>query len=149
MIFHCLFCDTRNWTDWDDGLHPSIQSSTVNIFNYESPRIKVFFTALFFNFGFSFSSFLGGAPTSICHFFRLSICRAPYLRNRTSSNQAFLSFFWNFGFLGKKWTKMNVNNYICHMSYLRKSMAYDHVFWYTCVKWWYLQVFFFFFNFHF
>ena len=40
------------------------------------------------------------APTSICHFFRPSVRRAPYLRNRTSS---------------------------------------DHDFWYTCVKWWYLQ----------
>ena len=46
--------------------------------------------------------FLGGAPTSICHFFRPSACRASYLRNRTSPN---------------------------------------HNFWYTCVKWWYLQAF--------
>ena len=51
--------------------------------------------------------FLGGAPTSIPHFFWPfvcpSICRISYLRNRTSSN---------------------------------------HNFWYTSVKWWYLQVFF-------
>ena len=50
--------------------------------------------------------FLGGAPTSIPHFFCPfvcpSICRISYLRNRTSSN---------------------------------------HNFWYTSVKWWYLQVF--------
>ena len=26
------------------------------------------------------------------------------------------------------------------MPYLRNSIAYDHDFWYTCVKWWYLQV---------
>ena len=54
---------------------------------------------------------LGGAPTSICHFFCPSICpsvcRAPYLRNRTPSN---------------------------------------HNIWYTCAKWWYLQVFFHFFR---
>ena len=30
---------------------------------------------------------LGGAPTSICHFFSPSVRRAPYTRNRTSSNQ--------------------------------------------------------------
>ena len=34
---------------------------------------------------------------------------------------------------------MKNNNYICHMSYLTNSIAYDHLFWYNCVKWWYLQ----------
>ena len=61
-------------------------------------------------------SFLGGAPTSLCHPFHMpihppicpSIHRAPYLRDRISS---------------------------------------DHNFWYTYVKWWYLQVFFFNFDF--
>ena len=33
-------------------------------------------------------------------------------------------------------------NYICHAPYLRNNIAYDHDFWYTCVKWWYLQAFF-------
>ena len=28
------------------------------------------------------------------------------------------------------------------MPYVRNSIAYDHDFWYTCVKWWYLLVFF-------
>ena len=67
------------------------------------------------------SDFLGGAPTSICHFFhpsihlfiRLFVCRAAYLGNHTSSDhnfrytyvkwwylQMFLSFFQNFDFLG-------------------------------------------------
>ena len=36
-------------------------------------------------------SFLGEAPTSICHFFHPSVCRAPYLRNHTSSDHN----FWN------------------------------------------------------
>ena len=53
-----------------------------------------------------FFRFLGGAPTSIWHFFRQSVCRAAYLRNRTSSG---------------------------------------HNFWQTYVKWWYLQVLFFYF----
>ena len=60
--------------------------------------------------------FSGGAPTSICSFFRpfvhSSVCRVPYLGNHTSSNhhlwytcakcwylQVLFSFFWNFDFL--------------------------------------------------
>ena len=42
------------------------------------------------------------------------------------------------------------NNYIRHALCLRNSIAYGHDFWYTCVKWWYLRVFFsLFWNFHF
>ena len=33
---------------------------------------------------------------------------------------------------------MKNNSYMCHVPYLR-NRAYDHDFWYTCVKWWYLQ----------
>ena len=40
---------------------------------------------------------------------------------------------------------MKNNNYICYVPYLRNSIAYDHDFCYTCVKWEYLQAFFFFF----
>ena len=39
---------------------------------------------------------------------------------------------------------MKNNNYICHLPYLMNSIAYSHGFWYTCVKWCYLQVGFFF-----
>ena len=78
--------------------------------------------------------FLGGAPNSICHFFRpsvglsvrpsvhLSVCRAAYLMNRTSSDlnfwytyikwwylQPFSSFFQNFRFLGYLWGKRTKN----------------------------------------
>ena len=59
--------------------------------------------------------------------------------------QAFFFFiFFNFDFLGfyrkcKKYPEMKINNYICHAPYLRNSIAYDHDFWYTCVKSWYLQ----------
>ena len=31
---------------------------------------------------------------------------------------------------------------MCNVPYLWNSMAYDHDFWYNCVKWWYLQAFF-------
>ena len=52
--------------------------------------------------------------------------------------------FWAVrGIKGQKKPKMKSNNYICHVPYLRNSIAYDHDFWYTCVKWWYLWVFFF------
>ena len=37
------------------------------------------------------------------------------------------------------------NNYICHLPYLRNSIVYDHDFWCTCIKWWYLPAFFSFF----
>ena len=41
---------------------------------------------------------------------------------------------------------MKNKNYIRHVPYLRNSVAYDHDFWYTWVKWWYLQAFFSFFS---
>ena len=51
--------------------------------------------------------------------------------------------FWAVkGVKGQKKPKMKNNNSICHAPYLRNSRAYDHVFWYTGLKWWYLQVFF-------
>ena len=57
------------------------------------------------------------------------------------------SMFWNFIFRAVRGVKgqkiaQNENNYIWHMPYLRNSIAYDNDFWYKCVKWWYLQVFF-------
>ena len=51
------------------------------------------------------------------------------------------------GWKGKKWIKMKNKSYAQHTTYLRNSKAYDHDFWYTFVKWWYLQVFFSFFFF--
>ena len=41
---------------------------------------------------------------------------------------------------------MKNTNYIRHAPYLRNSIAYDYDFWYNCVKWLYLQVFFHFFK---
>ena len=64
----------------------------------------------------------------------------------------FLFLFLNFYFLGckggkseKSLPKLKNNNYIRHTPYLRNSIVYDHGFWYTCIKWWYLQLFFSFF----
>ena len=37
---------------------------------------------------------------------------------------------------------MKNNNCTCYTPYLSNSIAYDHNFWHTIVKWWYLQVFF-------
>ena len=57
---------------------------------------------------------------------------------------------WLFGLLGGKRAKKKIiiknNNCICHASYLRNSVAYDHNFCYICVKWWYLQACFSFFK---
>ena len=90
----------------------------------------------------------------------------PYLRNSIVYDhdfwyisvkwwylQVFIFIFLIFSFLGllggwkdKKQLKKKNNNYIRHTPYLRNSIAYDHDFWYTCVKWWYLQVLFFIFS---
>ena len=53
-MFHCLCCGTRNWTDWDDGLHPSIQSPTVNIFDYRISQNKGLFSSTVLQFWFLF-----------------------------------------------------------------------------------------------
>ena len=78
------------------------------------------------------------------------VCRAPYLRNRTSSDH-FGTYVKNddifrcsllkkniFGLLeGLKVQKIvqNKKQLIRHVPYLRNSVAHDHDFWYTCVKW--------------
>ena len=41
---------------------------------------------------------------------------------------------------------MKNKNYIRQAQYLRNSIPCDHNFWYTCVKWWYLQALFFIFS---
>ena len=69
-----------------------------------------------------FYTFLGGAPTSICHFSLSSM-------------------------------RLSVQPSVCCTPCLRKCTSSNHDFWYTCVKWWYLQAlfsfFFFFFSFTF
>ena len=40
----------------------------------------------------------------------------------------------------QKWSKMT-KKCVCHTPYLRKHTSYDCGFWYTCFKWWYLQMF--------
>ena len=44
--------------------------------------------------------------------------------------------------------KMAQNNkkVVCHILYLTKHKSYDHDFWHTCVNWWHLQYFFYFFR---
>ena len=90
---------------------------------YQSLDKRIWFTIVFFFFDpkesctlFEILIFLGGAATSMCHFFcpsvHASVCWIPYPRNHTSSNhhlwytcvkwwylQEFFSFFWNFDFL--------------------------------------------------
>ena len=61
------------------------------------------------------AEFLGGAPTSVCHFYHSSMCPSVCPSVRLS---------------------------ICHAPYLRNHTSSDHNFWYSCVKWWYLQAFF-------
>ena len=60
----------------------------------------------------------------------------------------FFFIFLKFLFLGcegvkvQKIAQMKNHNYIHHVPYLKNNIAYNHDFWYTSVKWWYLQDFF-------
>ena len=56
-----------------------------------------------------------------------------------------------FTFLGGKMAKNGLKweKNVCHAPYLRNHTSYDRHLLYTSVKWWYLQVFFFFFTFYF
>ena len=85
-----------------------------------------------------------------------SIRHAPYLWNSLAYDYDFWCsfvkwwylqvFFFFFGTVrgvkgqkkSSKW-KMIVTSAMCHIS---GRVAYDHDFWYTCVKWWYLVVLF-------
>ena len=49
------------------------------------------------------------------------------------------------GWKGNKWIKMVKK--LCLTPYLMNCTSYDYGCWYTCVKWWYVQDFFFFFFF--
>ena len=88
------------------------------------------------------------------------MCHLPNLRSSTVYDHDFwytcvkwwispgvFSFFWNFHFFdcygckAKNSPKLKIT-ITSHMPYLRNSKAYDYDFWYTCVKWWYLQGFF-------
>ena len=91
------------------------------------------------------------------------VCLTPYLSKHTSYDHVFVAlvqnddtsgcFFYFFKMLvfwvvrgvgskrlkkGPKWRKE-----VCLIPYLRNSTSYDFRFWYTCVKWLYLQQFFF------
>ena len=54
LVFHCFCRGTRNWTEWEDGLHLSIQSPTVNIFNYRVSQNKGLFYNTVLQFSFAF-----------------------------------------------------------------------------------------------
>ena len=52
----------------------------------------------------------------------------------------FFKIYWLLGGRGLKWQKMVQNDEkFCLTSYLRNCTSYDCDFWYTFVKWWYLQ----------
>ena len=66
-----------------------------------------------------------------------------------------LAKFWFFrvireGVEGQKMAQNDKKIPVCLTPYLRNCASYDHDFWWTCAKWWYLQQFFAFFqNFYF
>ena len=60
---------------------------------------------------------------------------------------SFFSKFWFFRLLGSKRPKNGPKwqkNSVCCTPYLKNHTSFDYHLWYTFVKWWYLQVFFFF-----
>ena len=97
--------------------------------------------------------FSGGAPSSVYHFFRLSV--GPSVAHHISGTEhhliihmrkmmiypsVFFSFFkilifWVVrGLTVEKITQNEKQQYIHHAPYLRNSIAYDHDFWDTCVE---------------
>ena len=77
--------------------------------------------------------------------FLVHMCKVMTSQNVFFSVLKF-SFSWLLGwFKGKKWPKMTKNS-VCLTPYLRNCTSYDCGFWYTSVKWWYLQLSFIFFQ---
>ena len=75
---------------------------------------------------------------------RLIISFGAHMLNDDISRCFFHFFFQFFCVSGVNRQKIaqneKYNHYICHVPYLQNSVAYDHDFRYTCVKWWYLQL---------
>ena len=63
------------------------------------------------------------------------------LNDNISSFSFIFSRFWFFRSLGQKWSKMTKNS-VRHARYLMNHTSYNCHLCCTCVKWWYLQVFF-------
>ena len=116
----------------------------------------MFFFFIFSKFWF-FKLLVGSKGKKWPKMTKASVCRTLYLRNHTSYDHGDLSrcFFHFFKILifqvvrgggaggggggkGKKWPKMT-KIFVCLTPYLRNHTSYDCGFWYTCVKWWYLQ----------
>ena len=85
--------------------------------------------------------------TSYDHVFSYTSLKWWYLQ------MVFFSIFSKFWVLrggrrvtGQKVAQNNKKFSLTYTCYLRNCSSYDCVFWYTCVKWWYLQHFFHFFK---
>ena len=64
-----------------------------------------------------------------------------HMYNDDIPRHCFHFFFFNFDIFlavsevkGQKIVQNENGNYICYVPFLRNSVAYDHDFWYTCVK---------------
>ena len=130
---------------------PYLRNSIAYYHNFRHTFVKWWYLQIFLSFFRNFH--LKGQKIAqnknnnyICHvqWFRNSI---PYDHNFWSTCgkwwhlQTVFPFSWNFhfravmGIKGQKTVQMKNNNYIGHVPYLRNSIAYDHHFWCTCVKW--------------
>ena len=122
------------------ALLPKVRQNKILAYLFQIYIFLVFFLCLFtLESGIDvppLQPFLGGAFTSVCHFFHPSVCPsvccAPYLRNRTSTDhnlcyayvkwwylQGVFSFFLNFDFLGCKRTKNSLKWKITITSFTR------------------------------
>ena len=90
------------------------------------------------------------APIAVNHYliepgYVLDLCKMMTSRDAFF---IFLKFWFSWLLRGKNsktWSKMT-KNYVCLTSYLGNCTSYNCGFWYTCIKWWYLQHFFSFFQ---
>ena len=123
---------------------------------------------VFFSFlkKFWFLGLLGGKRTknspkweitiaSVTHHFSRTVHHLIVIVSRSMENDdicrhSFQFFkiliFQNVAGLKEQKIAHDKNNYIHHTPYLRNRTSYDHNFWYTYVKWWYLQAYFSFFQ---
>ena len=148
---------------------PYLRNGTSSDHNIWYSYVKWWYVQVWFFFSFFkiliFWAFRGVKGQKIAQKWKITnyICRAPYLSSIWSWSLVhffkvmispggfyiflfLISIFWAVREIkGEKRPKIK-NNYICHASYIKNSIAYDHDFWYTCVKWWYLQVIFHFFK---
>ena len=142
---------------WQSSLHNHLWVSVVYVLiqDLKTDNVKGFFIL-------SGTSFHNIGDEMRCSLFLFVRC-VPLLRSQFSFSWKIKTSFSISGEVIFRWgthlymllfpskcVRRSVCPSICRVPYLRNSIAYNHDFCYTCVKWWYLSAFFsFFLNFDF